>query len=190
MAREPREQPPVRVDLGRHGRDPDGGQIVQLGHEIEIRRDGEGRLRAQGVWADERPFEMHAQHFCAIRCGFRHGLADAGEAGPQCRFGRRHGGCEQGRRAMLPMEPGHGANRVRPFHHVGTAAAMHVEIDEARHDQPLGGDPRIRLDRCDLMGEVEPAPDDTLFGDDPPLDGRTLGHATPPGPRRISATKS
>ncbi|MEZ5858051.1 MAG: hypothetical protein R3D28_03425 [Geminicoccaceae bacterium] len=124
---------------------------MQLGDQLEIGGDGERRLGAECLGVEERPLEMHAQHLGTIGGGLGPGRGDAGEGPAQLVRRCRDGGRQQGGRALAGMKPRHRADGIGTIHDIGPAAAMHVQVDEAGHDQSSsrgvasGSIARIRL---------------------------------------------
>jgi hypothetical protein len=107
-------------------------QVFQ--HFVEHGRHGRVRLRAELAGVDVRPFEMHAEHACAARRARARGGAEVRDDFHQLVARRGHRGGEQARRAELRVGARDRLDRVAAFHHVGAAAAVHVQIDEAGQD--------------------------------------------------------
>ena len=126
------QQRAVGVDLGRVGGDPDRGEACQLLEQGEIGRDGERRLRAQGIRADERALPDARRESARPAPGCRHRRGDARHRPPQVVGGRRDRRRQQRGRAVARVEPRHVPDRVGAVHAIGAVAAMHVQIDEAR----------------------------------------------------------
>lgn len=69
---------------------------------------------------------------------------------------------------MGGMKSGHLADRFRSLHAIGTAAAMHVQIDETRQDPGCIFRQVLWLNRLDQLIEHNPARDHTRRRDYPP----------------------
>ena len=138
------------------------GERGELIHEVEVGCDGERRLGAERLRADERPFEMRAEHSGLARPALGHRRADAGKCRKQLRSRRGDRGREQRRGAMARMEPCHAVHGIGARHAIGAVAAVHVQVDEARQHEPVLRRVRRGFDRLDGRGATQLAAYETL----------------------------
>jgi hypothetical protein len=168
------QQGAVRVDLGRHGRDPDRRERGELVDQREIGDNSERRLGTERLRADERAFEMRPEHPGHGWVGDRDCRADAAERGQQIITRRGDRGREQRRGAMHGVEAGHLSDRIGARHDIGAGAAVDVQVDEARQHEPVRGRVRRRFDRPNNGGAAQPALHEALRRQDLACDRR--GH--------------
>ncbi len=119
-------------------------QILQ--HFVHHRRYSRVRLRAELAGVDVRTFQMDAEHTRAAWCANARVVAQPRDDAHQFVARRGHRGSEQTGRAITRMRAGDGFDRVAAFHHVGAAAAVHVQIDETGQDVR-----RVVLRRIDAL---------------------------------------
>jgi hypothetical protein len=126
-------------------------------------------LRAQLARIDVRPFQMHAQHARAARRALARDVAQSRDHVHQFVARRGHGGGEQAGGAVARMGASDRFDGVARFHHVGAAAAVHMQVDEARQDvgrvvlRRIGG---LALDRRDAsVFERQRAVDPAIRGE-------------------------
>ncbi len=124
----------VARDFRRERDDADRRDRQVLEHLVEHGRHGRVGLRAELAGVDVRPFEMHAEHAGTARRAGPRGGAEIRDDFHQFVARRGHRRREQARRAELRMRADDRFDRVAAFHHVGAAAAMHVQVDEAGQD--------------------------------------------------------
>ena len=156
------QQGAVLVDLGRHGRDADRRERDELVDQREIGGHGERWLGAERLRADERAFEMCAEHPGRRRNSGRHRRADAAERRQKIVARRGDRGREQRRGAVRGVEPGHLPHRIGAGHDIGPGASVDVQVDEARQHEPVRGHVRRRLDGLDRGGAAQPAAHDAI----------------------------
>ena len=124
----------VAGNFRRQRDDPDRRDRQILQHFVEHGGDRRVRLRAKLAGVDVRAFQMHAEHACAARRAHAHHVAEIRDDVHQLGARRGHRGGEQARRAEACVRAGDRLDRVAGLHHVGAAATMHVQVDEARQD--------------------------------------------------------
>ncbi len=141
----------VARHFGCHGDEADGRHVVEPLHFVGAEGPREVGLRTELAGVDVRAFEVNAEHArCVARAAGAHG-PQAREGGLQVADGRGHRRREQRGRAVSRMESCDLGGSVAAFHDVVPAAAMNVQVDEARQHQGLGGFARLLgLDRCPL----------------------------------------
>jgi hypothetical protein len=106
------------------------------------------------VDADERAFQVHAQHARTARWALGHCASQPGQRTTDIRDVRRHCGAEQGSGAVAGMLARHGGAGVAAAHDVHASRAVHVQVDEAGQDRQLAvgrafGDVAYALVKCD-----------------------------------------
>jgi len=91
-------------------------------------------LRAEFAGIDIGAFEVNTQHARAARRTYPGDVAEIRDDVHQLFARRGHRGGEQARSAEAGMRARNRLDRVARFHDIGAAAAVHVQIDEARQD--------------------------------------------------------
>ena len=143
------QQGAVGVDLRRVGGDADRGQ------GRELLQQGRSGGMAKGGCAPSASGLMNGPSRCAPRTRAHRARCCASPR--RCRAWRARRSSAGAvtvvaSSEVVPcrgVEPRHVANRVGTVHAVGAVAAMHMEVDEARDDEPVVGC-RARLDAEDL----------------------------------------
>ena len=133
------DQVEVAGQFRRQGQHPDRGQGIQGLNLLERPRPRFGRLRPESAGADKRAFEMHAEHPRGARRTRAHHPPDVAQRVFEVGARRGHRRRQQAGRSMGRVLAGHDLDRPVAVHHVTSAAAMHMQVDEAGQDARLVG---------------------------------------------------
>ena len=97
------------------------------------------RLCPQPVGADERTFKMDAEDARFVRRLRLGNLVHSRQGSEDLRGRRGHGRRQERGRAMARVQARGDAGGLAAVHHIGAAATVAVEIDEARNDHAVHG---------------------------------------------------
>ena len=104
-------------------------------HKLDRCGNGVGRLSAQLVGADERPFQMHPKDFCFVIALLFHCPGHGEERVLYLGQWRRHCGDKKTRCAVGGMGARDLMCSFSSFHSVGSPAAMAGKVDEPRYQE-------------------------------------------------------
>ena len=127
------------IGLRRQGHHPDGRTREPLGHQRQVARDRERRLRPEPVGRDEWSFEMHAENGGSPSLRFRHRDSHRVERRRDLRDRRRHRGGQEPRRAVSGVGLRGHQHGIARVHHVPATPAVAMSIDEAWHNVAPAG---------------------------------------------------
>jgi hypothetical protein len=154
----------MALHLGRDRDQSDRRDFAEPLDFAQCRRMNIVGLCAELAGIDIRSFEMHAEHARGAGTRRTASVADRLQRCIEIRQRRGHRRRQEAGRAVPRMHAGDRVDRVGGVHDVATAAAMHMQIDEAGQDVIAlaccriglhAVDPRDR--RVELDGAVDPA---------------------------------